>query len=184
MKHLITIALLFTSITAFGQNFIQKPNLEMRTVVSGKQKIYRLKANNKLWIRTKSDSVLIKDKITGFTKDSALKLKYSGRVDLNEIEVICFKPLKTSRTVKQVIYAAGLSLNLYICYASIMAAPGTDTSPTIVLLMLNSISTVIIAETMGALSYAEEEKITLQNENTHFSILYPNTPSPYKDSIP
>jgi hypothetical protein len=177
MKQFLIALFLIISIQALGQNFLQKPYLEMLTVVDKKEKMYRLKANSTLWIKTQSDSELVKDKIIRFTLDSGISLVNHGVIDPNDIEVIRFRPRKLSRSVKQLFYAYGLVSEVFLITSIVNA--GIPNDPDIIIAIFYPIFSVALAETMGAITYVLTPRKVLQKTNTRFLIKYRHAPPPY-----
>jgi hypothetical protein len=173
MKQLFSLILIISSIYAFGQNFLEKPFLEMRTNMNGKEEIYRLKTRNKLWIKTYADNVSKKDRIAGFTKDSALILNNHDTIRLSNIEYICFTPVKDKRTAKQVVYILGGSIDLLLITGAALASPSEANAMTYgSLFAFTTITTVLFAQIVGGITYATTKKVLLYKENTRFIIRY------------
>ena len=181
MKHFLSLFLIINTVIAFGQNFLGKPYLEMRTVEDQKEKIYRLKKNT-VWIKTVFDTALVKDKITGFSPDSGIVFKNHGVIDPHDIEMIRFTPGKFSRTVKQLIYIQGLVIE-GIIITSIISV-GFKGNPDVIFALYYPIFTVAIAEGLGALSYVTSPKKVLRKTDTQFIIQYRYVPPPYVSPSP
>lgn len=113
---LFSILLIIKSSNTYAQNYRNKPYLEIEDSTS--KKIYRLKIKN-VFIKTNLDSTMKKDRIIAYQSDSILITERIGKLNINNIEEIFFRPNKAKRTFKQIGYTAAALTELSLVFTGV-----------------------------------------------------------------